>query len=74
MGNGGGWGIRFINGFYDLTHPLASPVAGAGAQPVMLTASPAGACNSQPAPATAAAAIPAIVEAAPGIVNSSTTK
>jgi phospholipid/cholesterol/gamma-HCH transport system substrate-binding protein len=73
MGNGGGWGIRFINGFYDLTHPLASPVPGAGAQPAMLTLSQAGACNSQPAP-TAAAAIPAIVEAAPGIVNSSTTK
>jgi phospholipid/cholesterol/gamma-HCH transport system substrate-binding protein len=74
MVNGGGWGIRFINGFYDLTHPLASPVAGAGAQPVMLTSSPAGACNSQPAPAAASAAIPAIVEAAPSIVNSSTTK
>ena len=27
MDNGGGWGIRFINGFYDLTHPLASSVA-----------------------------------------------
>ena len=72
MVNGGGWGIRFINGFYDLTHPLASPAPGAGAQPVMLTLSQAGACNSQPAAATAA--IPAIVEPAPSIVNSSSTK
>jgi hypothetical protein len=24
MDNGGGWGIQFINGFYNLTHPLAS--------------------------------------------------
>jgi phospholipid/cholesterol/gamma-HCH transport system substrate-binding protein len=72
MLNGGGWGIRFINGFYDLTHPLASPAPGAGAQPVMLTLSQAGACNSQPAAATAA--IPAIVEPAPSIVNSSSTK
>jgi len=27
MDNGGGWGLRFINGFYDLTHPFARPVA-----------------------------------------------
>ena len=74
MGSSGGWGIRFVNGFYNLTHPLASPVPGAGAQQVMLTDSPAGACNSQPPPAAASAAIPAIVEPAPGIVNSSTIK
>ena len=74
MDNGGGWGLRFINGFYDLTHPFASPAPGAGAQPVMLTASQAGACSAQPAPATVSAAIPAIAAPAPGVVNSSSSK
>jgi ABC-type transporter Mla subunit MlaD len=74
MDNGGGWGLRFINGFYDLTHPFASPLPGAGAQPVMLTASQAGACSAQPAPATVSAAIPAIVAPAPSAVNSSSSK
>jgi phospholipid/cholesterol/gamma-HCH transport system substrate-binding protein len=74
MNNGGGWGIQFINGFYNLTHPLASPAVGAGAQPVMMTSSQAGSCRSQPAPTTASAAIPAIVEPPSSIVNSSSTK
>lgn len=75
MNNGGGWGIQFINGFYNLTHPLASPPAGVGAQPVMMmTSSQAGSCRSQPAPTTASAAIPAIVDAPSSIVNSSSTK
>jgi hypothetical protein len=30
MDNGGGWRIQFINGFYNLTHPLASPSPTAG--------------------------------------------
>jgi phospholipid/cholesterol/gamma-HCH transport system substrate-binding protein len=66
MDNGGGWGIRFINGFYNLTHPLASPSVGGTAQPVMLTTSQAGACNSQPAPAIISA-IPAV--AAPATIT-----
>jgi phospholipid/cholesterol/gamma-HCH transport system substrate-binding protein len=73
MDNGGGWGIRFINGFYDLTHPLAAPSPSAGAQPVMLTASQAGACSSQPAPTTMSA-IPAVAAPAPGIPDSTFTK
>ena len=72
MDNGGGWGLRFINGFYDLTHPFASPSPSAGAQPVMLTASQAGACSAQPA--TVSAAIPAIIAPAPTVVNSSSSK
>ncbi len=74
MDNGGGWGLRFINGFYDLTHPFASPALGAGAQPVILTASQAGACSAQPAQATVSAAIPAIAAPAAGVVNSSSSK
>jgi phospholipid/cholesterol/gamma-HCH transport system substrate-binding protein len=74
MNNGGGWGIRFINGLYDLTHPFASPSPGAGAQPVMMTASQAGACIAQPAPSTMSAAIPAIAEPAPGVVDSSSSR
>ena len=74
MDNGGGWGLRIINGFYDLTHPFASPAPGAGAQSVMLTASQAGACSAQPAPATVSAAIPAIAAPAPSVVNSSSSK
>jgi len=69
MDNSGGWGIRLVNGLYDLTHPLASPAPSAGAQPVMLTPSQAGACT-QPAPATISAAIPAIAQPAPDAVNS----
>jgi phospholipid/cholesterol/gamma-HCH transport system substrate-binding protein len=65
MNSSGGWGIRFINGFYDLTHPFASPSPGADAQPVMLTASQAGACVAQPAPSTMSAAIPAVTAPAP---------
>ena len=30
MDNGGGWGIQFINGFYNLTHPLGASVARSG--------------------------------------------
>jgi len=74
MDNGGGWGIQFINGFYNLTHPLASPSLGAGVQPVMLTASQAGSCSAQPPPTTASAAIPAILVPPTSIVNSSSTK
>jgi phospholipid/cholesterol/gamma-HCH transport system substrate-binding protein len=74
MDNGGGWGIQFINGFYNLTHPLGRPSPVAGPQPVMMTASQAGSCSSQPAPTTVSAAIPAIVEPPSSIVNSSTTK
>jgi phospholipid/cholesterol/gamma-HCH transport system substrate-binding protein len=73
MDNGGGWGIRFINGFYDLTHPLASPSPSSGVQPVMLTASPAGACSSQPAPTTVSA-IPAVAAPAAGTLDSTNTK
>ena len=74
MDNSGGWGMRLVNGLYDLTHPLASPSPSAGAQPVMLTASQAGACVAQPAPATISAAIPAVAEPAPGGMNTSSTK
>jgi phospholipid/cholesterol/gamma-HCH transport system substrate-binding protein len=73
MDNGGGWGIRFINGFYDLTHPLATPSPSGGAQPVMLTASQAGACSSQPAPTTMSA-IPAVAAPAPGTADSTSAK
>jgi len=66
MDNGGGWGIRFINGFYNLTHPMASPSVGGGAQPVMLTESQAGACFAQPA-TTTMSAIPAV--AAPATIT-----
>ena len=65
MNSSGGWGIRFINGFYDLTHPFASPSPVVGAQPVMLTASQAGACVAQPEPSTMSAAIPAVAAPAP---------
>jgi phospholipid/cholesterol/gamma-HCH transport system substrate-binding protein len=74
MDNSGGWGIRLVNGLYDLTHPLASPLPSTGAQPVMLTASQAGACIAQPAPATISAAIPAIAEPASGVANTSSSK
>lgn len=74
LDNGGGWGIRLVNGLYDLTHPLASPSPSAGAQPVMLTASPAGSCIAQPAPATISAAIPAIAEPASGVASTSSSK
>jgi phospholipid/cholesterol/gamma-HCH transport system substrate-binding protein len=74
MDNSGGWGIRLVNGLYDLTHPLASPSPSTGAQPVMLTASQAGACIAQPAPATISAAIPAVAEPAPGGMNTSSSK
>jgi phospholipid/cholesterol/gamma-HCH transport system substrate-binding protein len=74
MDNSGGWGIRLVNGLYDLTHPLASPSPSTGAQPVMLTASQAGACIAQPAPATISAAIPAMAEPAPSVANTSSTK
>ncbi len=70
MDNGGGWGIRLVNGLYDLTHPFASPSPSAAAQPVMLTASQAGACIAQPAPTTMSAAIPAIAAPAPTTMNS----
>jgi phospholipid/cholesterol/gamma-HCH transport system substrate-binding protein len=73
MNSSGGWGIRFINGFYNLTHPFASPSPSAAAQPVMLTASQAGACSDRPA-STTMSAIPAIVAPAPGTVNSSSAK
>jgi phospholipid/cholesterol/gamma-HCH transport system substrate-binding protein len=73
LNSSGGWGIRFINGFYNLTHPFASPSPSAGAQPVMLTASPADACSDQPA-TTTMSAIPAIVAPAPGTMNSSSEK
>ncbi len=74
MDNSGGWGIRLVNGLYDLTHPLSSPSPSSGAQPVMLTASQGGACVAQPAPSTISAAIPAIAEPAPGVANTSSTK
>jgi len=76
MDNGGGcgWGARFINGFYNLTHPFASPSPGAGAQPVTITASQAGACSAQPAPATVSAVIPAMAEPAAAALSSSSTK
>jgi phospholipid/cholesterol/gamma-HCH transport system substrate-binding protein len=73
MNSSGGWGIRFINGFYNLTHPFASPSPSADAQPVMLTASQADACSDQPA-STTMSAIPAIVAPAPRAVNSSSEK
>jgi phospholipid/cholesterol/gamma-HCH transport system substrate-binding protein len=74
MQNGGGWGIRFINGFYNLTHPLASPSPAVGAQPVMLTASQADSCSAQSAPATISAAIPAIAAPSPSLANPSSTR
>ncbi len=74
MDNGGGWGIRFINGFYNLTHPFASPTPAAGGQSVMLTASQAGACMAQPSANSISAAIPAIAEPALNAANSSVTK
>jgi phospholipid/cholesterol/gamma-HCH transport system substrate-binding protein len=74
MGNGGGWGIRFINGFYDLTHLFASPTPGPAAQPVMMTASPAGACVAQPNAAPLSASIPATISAAPSAADPSSSK
>jgi len=73
MDNGGGWGIRFINGFYNLTHPMASPSVGGGAQPVMLTESQAGACFAQPA-TTTMSAIPAVAAPAGGIADPTVAK
>ena len=73
MDNGGGWGIRFINGFYNLTHPMASPSVGGGAQPVMLTESQAGACFAQPA-TTTMSAIPAVAAPAGGIADPAVAK
>jgi len=75
MDNGGGWGIRFINGFYNLTHPLASPSPGNVAQPVMLTTSQAGACIEQPASTTTAvSAIPAVAAPTASLDGLSETK
>ncbi len=74
MDNSGGWGMRLVNGLYDLTHPMASPSPSTGAQPVMLTASQAGACTAQPAPATISAAIPAMAEPAAGVASTSSAK
>ena len=75
MDNSGGWGIRFINGFYNLTHPLASPSPANVAQPVMLTTSQAGACIGQPASATAAvSAIPAVAAPSASLYGSASTK
>ncbi|MGA7870562.1 MAG: MlaD family protein [Candidatus Binatus sp.] len=74
MNHSGGWGLRLVNGLYNLTHPFASPSPNGGAQPVMLTASQAGACIAQPAATTVSAAIPAIAEPAPSVVNSSSAK
>jgi len=75
MDNGGGWGIRFINGFYNLTHPLASPSPGNIAQPVMLTTSQAGACIGQPASATTAvSAIPVVAAPTASLDGLSETK
>jgi phospholipid/cholesterol/gamma-HCH transport system substrate-binding protein len=75
MDNGGGWGIRFINGFYNLTHPLASPSPGNVAQPVMLTTSQAGACIGQPASTTTAvSAFPAVAAPTASLDGTSSTK
>jgi phospholipid/cholesterol/gamma-HCH transport system substrate-binding protein len=64
MDSSGGWGLRFVNGFYNLTHPFVSPSPSVAAQPVMLTESQAGACVAQPAPTTITA-IPAVAAPAP---------
>ncbi len=75
MDNGGGWGIRFINGFYNLTHPLASPSPANVAQPVMLTTSQAGACIGQPASTTTAVSVfPAVAAPNASLDGSSSTK
>ncbi|HSY78996.1 MAG TPA: MlaD family protein [Verrucomicrobiae bacterium] len=75
MDNGGGWGIRFINGFYNLTHPLASLSPANISQPVMLTTSQAGACIGQPASATTAvSAIPVVAAPTASVDGLSETK
>ena len=75
MDNGGGWGIRFINGFYNLTHPPASPSPANISQPVMLTTSQAGACIGQPASATTAvSAIPVVAAPTASVDGLSETK
>lgn len=74
IADGGGWGIRLVRGFYNLTHPFASPEPANGAQPVMITAGQGATCPAPAAGGVLSPAVPAMMTAPAASAQDAATK
>ncbi|HUO03713.1 MAG TPA: MlaD family protein [Candidatus Binataceae bacterium] len=61
LDSSGGWGIRLVQGLYNLTHPFASPQPGPTTQQVMFTTAEGPGCPVQSTSPPVTSAVPAVM-------------